>query len=287
MWAAHLKRDAANSGWIKLHNQPRRYCMKAIRVLKYWLAPIARSRVGLPLKRRSALTFWRREIQVYTKWYQGKIAHHYGVAAPTDEMKVTGYNLKENAIRTWANADIDKYPYHLLIPEDYFHGKRILDVGCGPIPYALAFTDCEICGLDPLIDKYRELGFPLDKYSDRLTYVRTGAENMPFEDNFFDAVISVNAIDHVDDSPAAAKEVSRVLRPEGVLRIEVHYHQPEITEPWSLSDDIVTKHFDHLGIRKIHERLFTELYPESPERGEKVAIWANRDCVISNISTIH
>ena len=35
---------------------------------------------------------------------------------------------------------------------------------------------------------------------------------MPFEDGFFDAVISVNAIDHVNDFAETAKEIKRVLK---------------------------------------------------------------------------
>ena len=84
--------------------------MKAVRVLTHLLSPIVRSRMGVPLKRYSALAFWRREIQVYMKWYDGKIPELYGVPAPTDNIKVTDYDQKENAIRTWAEADINKYP---------------------------------------------------------------------------------------------------------------------------------------------------------------------------------
>lgn len=250
---------------------------KTVRMLTHLLAPVAKLRIGLPFKRYSASAFWRREIQIYIAWYEGKISQLYGVPAPADDIKVKDYSLQENAIRTWAKADINKYPNHLLIPRDYFQGKRILDIGCGPIPYALAFTDCEIFGLDPMINKYKKLGFPLDSYPERLTYVKGDAEKMPFEDNFFDAVISVNAIDHVDNFSAAAKEASRVLRPEGILRLEVHYHQSTVTEPWAIDDDMVLKLFGHLGIRRVHERPYTELYPERPQEGEMLVVWANRD----------
>ena len=254
--------------------------MKVIRAIKYCLDQIVRLQRGLPQKQYSEWNFWRQEISRYIDWYEGKIDYLWGVPRPPDEIKITGYGLKENAIRTWAYSSANKtlkYPRRLFIPRDYFSEKRILDVGCGPIPCALAFIDCEIYGLDQLVDEFKELGFPLDDYSERLTYVQGSAESMPFEDNFFDAVISVNAIDHVDDFSAAAKEISRVLRPEGTLRMETHYHQPTTTEPWSLNDDMVIKHFGHLGIRKVHERPFTEVNLEVPERGEKLVVWANRD----------
>ena len=270
--------------WLGRYDRLRRF--------RQWLDRIERRleqqffylRGHLPYKQSCELWFWDQEIKVLTRWYEGKIAHHYGVPAPTDKMKIKDYDLTENAVRTWTNADFDKYADRLLIPRDYFDGKRILDVGCGPIPYALVFTNCEIYGLDQLIDGYRELGYPLDKYSDRLTYIKGNAEDMPFEDNFFDAVISVNAIDHVDDFPVAAKEIARVLRPEGVLRIEVHYHKSTTEEPWSLNDDLIIKLFGDLGIKKVHERSFielisVELYPEEVKRHkrEKLVVWSNKD----------
>lgn len=251
-----------------------------IRALRYHFDRNARSRQGLPEKQHSELDFWRKQIGQYIEWYQGKIDCLYDVSRPSDEMKITGYGLKVDAIRTWAysSAYISlKYPTRLLIPRDYFSGKRILDVGCGPIPSALAFTECEVFGLDQLVDGFRELGFPLDDYSERLTYIEGNAEDMPLEDNFFDGVVSVNAIDHVDDFPSAAKEISRVLRPGGILRMEIHYHQPTVNEPWALDGDTVVRHFRHLGIRKIHERLFTDMYPEAPERGEMLVVWGNSD----------
>ena len=239
---------------------------------------IARLQQGLPHKQFSEWSFRRRQIKRYVDWYEGKIEYLYDVPRPSDEIKVTGYGPDGNAIRTWAHSSANislKYPSRLLIPRDYFAGKRILDVGCGPIPSALAFTDCEIYGLDQLVEKYRALGFPLEEYSQRLTYVQGDAEDMPFEDEFFDGVISVNAIDHVDDFPSAAKEITRVLRPEGILRMEIHYHLPTVNEPWALDDDIVIKHFGHLGMRKVHEQPYINLYPELPERGEMLVVWAN------------
>jgi SAM-dependent methyltransferase len=232
-------------------------------------------RGGLSAKQLGELLFWRLELQRMIDWYQGKTADLRGVAVPTEGARVVGYDLKENAMRTWLKALIRRYPSSLLVAEDYFAGKRILDIGCGPIPFATAFTDCEIYGLDQLADHYRRLGYPLDSYSDRFTYVKASAESIPFEDGFFDAVISVNALDHVDDFPRSAREMSRVLRPGGVLRLEVHYHQPTLLEPWSLNDEVILEHLGHLGIRKVSERPFQKSSGDPSE--EKIAVWSSGD----------
>lgn len=214
----------------------------------------------LPQKQQSELDFWIREIQRYIKWYEGEIPYLYEIPAPTDKLKIKRSNLKESAILTWFRNIPDKYPSKLYLPKDYFSGKRVLDIGCGPNPHARAFTNCKIYCLDELVEEYKEIGFPLDMYSSEndLVYVKGSAENIPFEDNFFDAVISVNAIDHVDDFHKVAKEISRVLRPKGVLRMEVHYHPPTSTEPWTLNDNTLIECYGHLGIKKIHERILSE-----------------------------
>jgi SAM-dependent methyltransferase len=66
---------------------------------------------------------------------------------------------------------------------------------------------------------------------------------MPFENHFFDAVISVNAIDHVDDFFKTASEIIRVLKPNGKIRLHVHYHIKTQTEPLELNDTIVENAF--------------------------------------------
>ena len=235
----------------------------------------------LPRKQYNEWIFWQRMFDKCIKWYNGELKDLYDIPAPTEEMKVTEYDLPQNAINTWVNTRIERYPKHLNIPRDYFKGMKILDVGCGPFPWTLAFADCDIYGLDQLVGEYKKIGFPLESYSSRLKYLKAGAEKIPAAEDFFDAVISVNAIDHVDDFPAAAKEISRVLKPDGILRMEVHYHEQTVCEPWSLNDDKIMEHFGHLGIKKVYEHKLSD-FPAgragSQEKGqEKLVVWSNRD----------
>ena len=53
--------------------------------------------------------------------------------------------------------------------------------------------------------------------SKRLTFKRGDVEAMPFEDDSFDLVISVNTLHVVDDPVAMMNEAERVLRPDGAL----------------------------------------------------------------------
>jgi SAM-dependent methyltransferase len=251
--------------------------MKALHYGRYSVARVSRGEPRLTYKGFNELRFWAKEIRAIVDWYLGRVSQYWSIPAPTAELKVSQFDLTRNAILTWANASLDYYPRHLLLPTDSFTGGVILDIGCGPIPHAQAFTGCQVCNLDPLVSEYRKLGFPLELHSPRLTFVSSRAEQMPFETASFDAVISVNAIDHVDDFEATAWEIARVLRPGGVLRFEAHYHQPTSLEPWSLSDEIILRHFAPLGVNKVHERPYREVDSESEtQQGEMLTIWASR-----------
>ena len=52
------------------------------------------------------------------------------------------------------------------------------------------------------------------------------AEVLPFKDDTFDAVFSYAVLEHVKQPFLAAQEISRVLKPGGVLRVVVPFLQP-------------------------------------------------------------
>jgi SAM-dependent methyltransferase len=204
----------------------------------------------------------------------------YGQPPPSDEEKQVKATLEASAGVTTVAVSLNRYPEALKIPRDHFAGKKILDLGCGPYPLSIAFEDCHIIGLDPLVHEYERAGFPLSEFADRVTFVRGFAEDMPFSSQSFDAIISVNAIDHVDNFADTAREISRVLKENGILRMQVHYHAPTKLEPIRLDDDKILGHLGHLGIEKISVEA-----PSIQARGpdstptvapeERFVVWAN------------
>ena len=52
-------------------------------------------------------------------------------------------------------------------------------------------------------------------------------QNLPFKDESFDAVISMDVLEHVTDPFLAARELARVLKPGGVLYIDLPFLQQE------------------------------------------------------------
>ena len=126
-------------------------------------------------------------------------------------------------------------PFHLQA--EAYRGRRVLDVGCGPRgSLEWCAIAAERVGLDPLADGYRKLG--VQRHA--MTYCCAPAEAIPFPDEYFDVVICINALDHVDDVARATAEMCRVLAPGGLLLLIVEIHpRPTIAEPhalpWSLT----------------------------------------------------
>lgn len=239
--------------------------------------------LNLGHKQFRELYYWSQAVKKWGRWYQNKHVQEQGVPPLDEKMKVKKFSLRENAIRTYYKVIQNRYLKHLLVPCNYFRGRKLLDIGCGPFPQVSVFTDCAPYGVDQLIAEYSRLGFPMKTWSDRMNYIESGAEKIPVEDNFFDAVISVNAIDHVDDFGAVAAEITRVLRPDGILRLEVHYHRATACEPWELCDHTILEHYGHHGLKKIYERSFAEVVKGTTRSGT-VAIWSNRDEVFPDLA---
>jgi SAM-dependent methyltransferase len=228
-------------------------------------APVARR-----LKHPAEAAFWRVELERIARWYDG--AEHRGLAPPEPHRRVTGHDRRTNAAMTYLEVFHRGYVEGLRLRPDALRGLRVLDVGCGPFPSLFAFEGCDPHGVDPLVDSYRSAGFPLAEWERQgYAYHRGAAEAMPFADGSFDAVVSMNAIDHVDDFAAVAREVRRVLRPGGVLRILANYHERTLTEPFELDDRSFLVNYGWLdGL----ERLAESSRQSSP--GGVDVLWGNR-----------
>lgn len=102
---------------------------------------------------------------------------------------------------------------------DLMSGKRVLDVACGSGNTAMAAArrGCRVSGLDlydKLIDRAKMRaqaeGFDID-------YRVGNAEQLPYEDGEFDAVISTFGVMFAPDQEKAASELLRVCKPGGVI----------------------------------------------------------------------
>lgn len=128
------------------------------------------------------------------------------------------------------------------IDKSRYSGKRIADIGCGPIG-TLEWADntAERVGIDPLADRYRKM----NGGTQAMSYVAAPSEKIPFPDGYFDVVTMFNALDHVENVPNTIRELARITKTGGdILIITEINHPPSITEPHNIGEDIVSEFRD-------------------------------------------
>lgn len=95
----------------------------------------------------------------------------------------------------------------------------VLDLGCGTGRFTppLAGTFGEAVGVEPS-DRMRETA-ERENAHPRVRYLAGSAEAIPLEDGSADLVLMMLSYHHVRDRAAAAREIARVLKPDGRLML--------------------------------------------------------------------
>lgn len=213
-------------------------------------------------KYESELQYWRWSLEQLDRWFNRLEIDWWGIRPPTTRLTPTN-NWIVNAVLTMHELR-PSYHEELKIERSHFSGRRVLEIGNGPLAPILQFDSCERHGVDPLNNAYMEAGWPLFAYDAK--FLSIGAEKLPYPDGYFDAVISVNALDHVDDFKGVASEVQRVLKTGGEMRFEVEYHAPTVTEPHQLDDTQVRAAFNQSNLDVILNRSGHEMFAAMAKR---------------------
>ncbi|MBI1806089.1 MAG: class I SAM-dependent methyltransferase [Ignavibacteria bacterium] len=92
-------------------------------------------------------------------------------------------------------------------------GDRFLDIGCGEGTLAMQVQNRfkEVHGIDISEDAVRLA----NQNGVKATRVNLNIEPIPYPDNYFDTVVSLDVIEHVFDPIRFLKEIHRVLRRDG------------------------------------------------------------------------
>jgi SAM-dependent methyltransferase len=103
-------------------------------------------------------------------------------------------------------------------------GTSILDVGCGTgsLTFALmeAFPTAQINGLD-YSQTFIDYASSKALADCRLVFEQGDATSLPYEDQAFDAALSLLVLNFVPDAQKAARELVRVTRPGGIVAASV------------------------------------------------------------------
>lgn len=138
---------------------------------------------------------------------------------PIDNQMIT-----DDQRRTWSQGDFHEIArLNVMMAEticdagELHAGERVLDVGCGRGTAALvaARRYCQTTGIDyvpSLLDRARARA-AADGLEAR--FLEADAQDLPFDDDHFDAVLSVYGVQFAPDQQRAARELIRVTRPGG------------------------------------------------------------------------
>lgn len=109
-----------------------------------------------------------------------------------------------------------------------WQGKAVLDLGCGGgfMAEALAKRGARVAGIDPAekaVEAARRhaRGEGLD-----IRYDTGVGEDLPYGDESFDIVVSVDVLEHVADLDQVIAETARVLRPGGLFLFDTINRNP-------------------------------------------------------------
>lgn len=95
---------------------------------------------------------------------------------------------------------------------------RVLDVGTGPgyLPIAIArrAPSLDITGIDlsPTMVRIARTNAKKGGFADRVRFLRANASDLPFEDGYFDFVVSTLSLHHWSKPLECLKEILRVLK---------------------------------------------------------------------------
>jgi len=114
-----------------------------------------------------------------------------------------------------------------------FHPKTILDIATGTADFAIAASrikDAEITGID-ISEGMLTIGrkkIQKRGLSNRIKLIKADSENLPFDNNSFDAVIVAFGVRNFENLENGLSEIERVLKPGGVFFV-LEFSKPEKT----------------------------------------------------------
>ena len=152
------------------------------------------------------------------------------------------------------------YTNYFGLDMEFYRGKKILDIGCGPRGSLEWATGAgPRIGIDPLAVDYRRLGTS----QHAMHYVACLAEDLPFPAASFDIICSFNSLDHVDALEKAIQEIGRVTAQGGIFLLLTDVHeQPTVMEPSAFTWEIVNQFLPAFTVVDQRQVEYTVFSPE-------------------------
>ena len=146
------------------------------------------------------------------------------------------------------------------------HNIKALDIGCGlgfpviELAQRLGNTS-KIFGIDPWEKAIERALFKVKKYEiNNIEIIKGIAEELPFEDSFFDLITSNNGINNVQDMKHALSECSRVSKHGAQFLITLNLEDTMI-EFYKLFEEVLKENNLYKEITKMKEQIYSKRKP--------------------------
>lgn len=145
-------------------------------------------------------------------------------------MERLNFGEEMNYISVEAAIHINRY----LSAKNYIKGKRVLDVACGE-GYGAKLLKLwgaqEVVGVDI---SEESISVAKKQFADEgIEFVQHSAEQLPFDNDSFDVVVSFETIEHVENADSFLQEITRVLKFGGIAVVscpnDPYYYQEGTT----------------------------------------------------------
>lgn len=125
------------------------------------------------------------------------------------------------------NRDTVEHLHRYAVAQEYVVDKRVLDIACGEGYGASILSEkaAFVSGVDVDIEVINRAKVKYQKQN--LEFLQGDACKIPFEDDYFDLVVSFETIEHHDKHEEMLTELKRVLKSSGIIIISTpdkHYY---------------------------------------------------------------
>lgn len=124
--------------------------------------------------------------------------------------------------------------YFDIVPESYYIGKSIMDMGCGTGRWTkyVCKKALSVDAVDPSDAIYVAANFL--KEEDNVRFSKAAVENLPFGDNSFDFVFSLGVLHHIPDTQKAMNRCVSKLKQGGYFLVYLYYSLDNRSLPFKL-----------------------------------------------------
>lgn len=149
----------------------------------------------------------------------------YADRALAHTQTVSDFGLEWTELDPYRDLESLSYSHlfaRFLLPQRFFEGKAVLDLGCGNgrladqlIAHTRSYVGVELS----------EAIFAFDvaaPHAQKVTLVRASMEDVPLHDGVFDVVLCWGVLHHVRDPDAGFRELRRLVKPGGVILLFIY-----------------------------------------------------------------